>query len=86
MTGNTLLDALPQASVAALVDAGEVVSVPAAAVVQPGGQPVQHVHFPVDGVLAVQATASGSPVGVAVVGREGAVGPPVPAGRRACRR
>ncbi|MDP9433723.1 MAG: hypothetical protein M3P93_00375, partial [Actinomycetota bacterium] len=48
---------------------------PSAAVVQQSGQPVQRVHFPLDGVLAVQAAASGSPVAVAVVGREGAVGP-----------
>jgi CRP-like cAMP-binding protein len=82
-TGNDLLDRLPPETRAALFDTSRLVHLPQRETLwEPGGR-VDHVYFPVSGVVSLLAvTRDGVSVEVATVGREGMVGLPVFLGQR----
>jgi CRP-like cAMP-binding protein len=82
-TGNDLLDRLPPETRGALGDTSRLVHLPQRDTLwEPGGR-VDHVYFPVSGVVSLLAvTRDGVSVEVATVGREGMVGLPVFLGQR----
>ncbi|HEX2025644.1 MAG TPA: Crp/Fnr family transcriptional regulator [Actinomycetota bacterium] len=82
-TGNDLLDRLAPETLAALVEASRPVHLPQRDTLwQPGGR-VDHVYFPLTGVVSLLAmTSEGASVEVATVGHEGMVGLPAFLGQR----
>ncbi|HZD79821.1 MAG TPA: Crp/Fnr family transcriptional regulator [Actinomycetota bacterium] len=77
-TGNRLLDALPAGQRVHLVRCMRAVPLRLRQVVHEQGHPIEHVVFPLDGVISlVVAMEDGSAVETATVGREGLVGLPV---------
>src|ERR1700680_676 len=85
--GNHLLEALPDAERAALMEQLRPAHLTVKTVLFDPGQPIPFVHFPVDGVISlVTPLAGGNIVGVATIGNEGIVGVPlVPGGSLAVR-
>jgi CRP-like cAMP-binding protein len=77
-TGNRILDALPAREFEQLASALEPVELAVREYVYRRGEPVEFVHFPVDGVISLVAEMDdGRAVEVATVGREGMAGLPV---------
>lgn len=72
--GNRLLDALPDRTKDAIASRVKRVALVRGVVTTRAGEPLQHVDFPIDAVIAVVAgTPSGKTIEVAVVGSEGYV-------------
>ena len=85
--GNHLLEALPDAERETLMQHLRQGHLSVKTVIFDPGQPIAHVHFPVDGVISlVTPLADGNIVEVATIGNEGIVGVPlVPGGSLAVR-
>src|SRR5580658_10849245 len=85
--GNHLLEALPDAERETLMQHLRQAHLTVKTVLFDPGQPITHVHFPVDGVISlVTPLADGNIVEVATIGNEGIVGVPlVPGGSLAVR-
>ncbi len=72
--GNRVLDRLPVASQHALLPVAAKLALARGAVTTRAGEPLQHVDFPIDAIVAVIArTPSGKSIETAVVGNEGFV-------------
>ena len=72
---NRILAALPPADYTRVVSSLDLVSLKLKEVLQPPGEPLQHVYFPTSGFLSVLTVLSdGRMVEVATIGREGLVG------------
>jgi len=77
-TGNRILSPLPQEEFARLVPYLEPVELKKGEIVYLTGDDIEYAYFPEDGLLSlVSITETGSPMEVAMVGNEGAVGLPV---------
>jgi CRP-like cAMP-binding protein len=74
---NRLLAALPDARRDELARAAEVVELGIRETVYEHGKPIDHVHFPLDGVMSLVSQFDGHTVEVATVGPEGMLGLPV---------
>jgi CRP-like cAMP-binding protein len=85
--GNHLLEALPDAERETLMEHLRQGHLSVKTVIFDPGQPISHIHFPVDGVISlVTPLADGNIVEVATIGNEGIVGVPlVPGGSLAVR-
>jgi CRP-like cAMP-binding protein len=85
--GNHLLEALPDAERETLIQHLRQGHLSVKTVIFDPGQPIAHIHFPVDGVISlVTPLADGNIVEVATIGNEGIVGVPlVPGGSLAVR-
>ena len=85
--GNHLLQALSDTERGALMEQLRPAHLTVKTVLFDPGQPIQFVHFPVDGVISlVTPLADGNIVEVATIGNEGIVGVPlVPGGSLAVR-
>jgi CRP-like cAMP-binding protein len=85
--GNHLLESLPDAERETLISHLRPGHLSVKTVIFDPGQPITHIHFPVDGVVSlVTPLADGNIVEVATIGNEGIVGVPlVPGGSLAVR-
>jgi CRP-like cAMP-binding protein len=74
-TGNKVLSALPPDSRNRLLDAGQTVRLGSGEMVHWAAEPIQHVLFPIDGVISlISALREGTISEVGTIGREGMVG------------
>lgn len=79
---NLLLGSLPSDTLARLATHLEISEVPMMGELYAPGDRIRRVYFPLDGVVSMTTTVSGSMAEVATVGREGFVGLPVFLGTR----
>jgi CRP-like cAMP-binding protein len=77
LRGNRLLAALPEAHLTRLARDLEPVSLEIRDMVYEQGETIEHVHFPVEGVISLVAGMQGRDVEIATVGNEGMLGLPV---------
>ncbi|HEX9775308.1 MAG TPA: Crp/Fnr family transcriptional regulator [Actinomycetota bacterium] len=72
ISGNRLLDQLPEAERTAMLRGMKRVSIPIGETLFRQGRPVRHVHFPINGVLSlVTRLSDGSAIEVTTIGNEG---------------
>lgn len=75
VTGNALLDQLPEATCGRVLSAGECIRVEEDEVLVPAGRPIAQVYFPVTAVVSLMLSlSSGQRAETATVGNEGMVG------------
>jgi CRP-like cAMP-binding protein len=80
---NRLLAALPPPVMALFAPHLKIVSLKLGAILQREGEPIEHVYFPLDGMISlVVITGDGGGIETVTVGREGAVGVGAGLGRR----
>jgi len=77
LRANRLLLAIPDAELAPLARHFELVSLPVRELVFEQGARIDHVHFPVEGVISLVSRVEGREVEIATVGNEGMLGLPV---------